>query len=142
MSTTIQGSNSAVTIGKEVATLLAREIAQALPPTPSFAGGTASEGFALSIGNDTLSSAVHVTLSATEAASPSVTSALSKEIYNFLKADPIASAVFADVAKTGVQLSLTRDPTALQGSGASVTLPDATKITFHSIEQLSPKHFG
>ena len=141
MSTTVQGSN-ATTIGKDVATLLAREIAQALHHTPSFIGGIASEGFALSIGNDTLSSAVHMSMSTAEVASPSVTSALSKDIYNFLKSDPIASAVFKDAAKTGAQLALTRDPVSLQGSGASITLPDATKITFQNVDQLSPKHFS
>ena len=142
MSVSIPGSNSAVTIGKEVATLLAREIATALHNTPTFLGGTASEGFALTIGNDTLTSAVHVAITAAEVGSSSVTSALSKEIYAFLKTDPVASAVFADAAKTGAQLTLTRDPTSLQGSSASITLPDSTKITFHTVEQLSPKHFG
>ena len=142
MSVTIPGSSSATTIGKEVATLLAREIAKALHHTPTFLGGTGSEGFALSIGNDTLSSAVHVSISGSEATSPSVTSALSKEIYSFLKTDPVAASVFEASAKTGAQLTLTRDPVALQGSSASITLPDATKITFQSVEQLSPKHFG
>ena len=142
MSMTINGSNSATTIGKEVSTLLAREIARALHHTPTFLGGTASEGFSLSIGNDTLSSAVHVAITGSEVTSPSVTSALSKEIYSFLKTDPVATAVFKDAAKTGAQLTLTRDPTSLQGSGGSITLPDSTKITFQSVEQLSPKHFG
>ncbi len=142
MTMTVGGSSSATTIGKEVATLLAREIAAALHHTPTFLGGTASEGFALSIGNDTLSSAVHVSITGAEVTSPSVTSALSKEIYSFLKTDPIASALFKGAASTGVQLSLTRDPATVQGSSASITLPDATKITFQSVEQLSPKHFG
>ncbi len=141
MATTVSGSNATM-IGKEVATLLAREIAQALHHTPSFLGGTASEGFALSIGNDTLSSAVHVAITGAELASPSVTSALSKDIYSFLKTDPVAAAMFKDAAQTGAQLSLTRDPAALQGSSASITLSDATKITFQSVDQLSPKHFS
>lgn len=142
MSTTIPGSSSATTIGKEVATLLAREIAKALHHTPAFLGGTASEGFSLSIGNDTLSSAVHVAVSGSEVTSPSVTSALSKEIYSFLKTDPIATALFKGAASTGAQLTLTRDPTSLQGAGSSITLSDATKITFQNVEHLSPKHFG
>ena len=129
-------------IGKEVATLLAREIATALHNTPKSKGGLASEGYGLTIGNDTLTSAVHLQITASEASSPSVTAALSKEIVAFLKTDPIASAIFSEVAKTGAQLTLTRDPVSLAGTSASITLSDATKITFHTVEQLSPKHFG
>ncbi len=142
MSTSVPGAPTATLIGKEVATLLAREIATALHKAPTFLGGTASEGFALSIGNDTLSSAVQVKVTSQDVTSPSVTAALSKEIVALLKTDPIASAVFADAAKTGAQLTLTRDPVSLQGSSASITLSDATKITFQSVEQLAPKHFG
>ncbi len=141
MPTTVHGAN-AITIGKDVATLLAREIATALHHAPTFLGGTASEGFAISIGNDTLSSAVHVAITGSEVAPASVTSALSKEIYSFLKTDPLAAGVFQYAAKTGAQLSLTRDPVTLQGSGASITLSDATKITFQSVDHLAPKHFS
>ena len=142
MPTTLSGAASATTIGKEVAALLAREIAHALHHTPSFMGGSALEKFSLALGNSSLGGSVHLPISSSDVTSPSVTAALGQEIYSLLRSEPSLAAVFKDAAKTGADITLTRDPVSLKGSGTAITLSDATKITFHSVDQLSPKHLG
>ncbi len=142
MPVTMSGAASATTIGKEVATFLAREIAHAIHQAPSFMGGSAVETFSLAIGNTSLGGSVHLPISNSEATAPSVAAALGKEIYSLLKSEPMMAAAFKDAAKVGGVVTLTRDPVSLKGSGTAITLSDATKITFHSVDQLSPKHFG
>ena len=137
MSTTV-GSGSATMLGKEVSHLLAREIAKAIHATPGFLGGYVTEGFKLTVGNESLTGSVSLNVTKSEVTSSSIGSALSKEIYSFLKSDPSATALLKDAAKTGADLTLTRDIPKL-GSAHTVTLSDATKITFQGLESMT-KH--